>query len=157
MGVGLVWERLQGTRCDREGKRDVEGGEGQGGMIIVKRGPLELRVVVLLAGTTTPWLLSEVAFTAQTEDRQQHPFNQMLPDSLATLLPPMPFLPGLLPEAQFFLSLRLVQPRQKRQALEYLVGGNCLMPEHLLQLLVDLSARLDIRKGEGHTPPARCL
>ncbi|KAJ4350698.1 hypothetical protein N0V85_009690, partial [Neurospora sp. IMI 360204] len=49
------------------------------------------------------------------------------------------------------------KPTNKDTPSEHLVGGNCPMPEHLIQLLVDLGARLDVRNGEGHNPLVRCL
>ncbi|KAJ4362089.1 hypothetical protein N0V85_009372, partial [Neurospora sp. IMI 360204] len=36
------------------------------------------------------------------------------------------------------------KPTNKDTPSEHLVGGNCPMPEHLIQLLVDLGARLDL-------------
>ncbi|KAK1774740.1 ankyrin repeat-containing domain protein [Copromyces sp. CBS 386.78] len=41
--------------------------------------------------------------------------------------------------------------------LEYLIGGNCPRAEYLIQLLVDLGARLDLRNREGHNPLVRYL
>ena len=45
----------------------------------------------------------------------------------------------------------------KDTPLEYLIGANCPRPEYLIQLLVDLGARLDLRNGKGHNPLVRYL
>ncbi|KAK3351116.1 hypothetical protein B0H65DRAFT_506580 [Neurospora tetraspora] len=45
---------------------------------------------------------------------------------------------------------------EKDTPLEHLIVSSP-MPEYLIQLLVDLGARLDIRNGEGHNPLVRCL
>ncbi|KAK3339422.1 hypothetical protein B0H65DRAFT_476450 [Neurospora tetraspora] len=49
------------------------------------------------------------------------------------------------------------EEKEQVTPLEYLVGSNWPMAEHLIQLLVDLGARLDIRNGEGHIPLVYCL
>ncbi|KAJ4390258.1 hypothetical protein N0V85_007406 [Neurospora sp. IMI 360204] len=49
------------------------------------------------------------------------------------------------------------EEKEQVTPLEYLVGSNWPMAEHLIQLLVDLGARLDIRNGEGHISLVYCL